>query len=57
MAVKALRSNASEEERARFLREGARMMQFFHSNVVQLYGVVTLGEPVCLIANIFHFFC
>ena len=46
IAVKVCRTNAKEEDKARLLREGARMMQFFHTHVVQLYGIVTVGEPV-----------
>ena len=35
-----------EEEKVRFLQEAAIMGQFSHPNVVKLYGVVTVGEPV-----------
>ena len=30
----------------RFLQEAAIMGQFCHPNVVRLYGVVTVGDPV-----------
>ena len=46
VAVKQLRQGASNEERAKFLQEGARMMQFFHTNVVKLQGMVTIGDTV-----------
>ena len=48
IAIKELKSSANESERAKFLREGARMMQFFHPNVVKLYGVVTIRDPVSI---------
>lgn len=48
VAVKVCKENAQEQEKARLLREGARMMQFFHTHVVQLYGVVTIDEPVSI---------
>ena len=38
-----------EEEKVRFLQEAAIMGQFSHPNVVKLYGVVTVGEPVSLV--------
>ena len=47
LAVKTLREELPEEEKVRFLQEAAIMGQFSHPNVVKLYGVVTLGEPVC----------
>ena len=46
VAVKQLRSGASEEEEVKFLQEAAINGQFRHPNVVQLIGVVTMGEPV-----------
>ena len=48
VAIKELKSSANESEQAKFLREGARMMQFFHPNVVKLYGVVTIRDPVSI---------
>lgn len=41
-----LNSSSSREDRVKFLREAAIMGQFRHKNVVALYGVVTVGEPV-----------
>jgi serine/threonine protein kinase len=49
IAIKVLKQSANEEEKAKFLREGARMMQFFHPNVVKLHGVCTLNNPVHLL--------
>ena len=46
VAIKTLRSEASEKERVKFLQEAAIMGQFHHPNVVNLYGVVTMGDPV-----------
>lgn len=45
-AVKTLHKGASEEDKVKFLQEAAINGQFHHSNVVQLFGVVTLDEPV-----------
>jgi len=44
--VKTLKSGASEEDKVKFLQEAAIMGQFSHVNVIKMYGVVTLGEPV-----------
>lgn len=41
-----MKKGAGETELVKFLREAAIMGQFHHCNVMQLYGVVTLGEPV-----------
>ena len=46
VAVKQLQSGASEEEKIKFLQEAAINGQFRHPNIVQLMGVVTVGEPV-----------
>ena len=46
VAVKQLQSGASEEEKVKFLQEAAVNGQFRHPNIVQLMGVVTVGEPV-----------
>ena len=48
VAVKMLKDNPLEEEKVKFLQEAAIMGQFHHSNIVKLYGVVTVGEPVSL---------
>ena len=48
VAIKKLSVQASEEEKSKFLREGARMMQFFHPNVVKLLGVATVHTPVSI---------
>ena len=44
--MKTLKPNTTEEDRVKFLQEAAIMGQFNHPNVVKLYGVVTVGEPV-----------
>ncbi len=47
VAVKMLKPGASQAEKVKFLQEAAIMGQFSsHPNVVTLYGVVTVGEPV-----------
>ena len=46
VAVKTLKRGASEEDAVRFLQEAAIMGQFRHPNIVELLGVVTLGERV-----------
>ncbi len=48
LAVKTLISSASEDDKIKFLQEAAIMGQFSHPNVIKLYGVVTVGEPVSL---------
>ena len=52
VAVKRLQSGASEEEKVKFLQEAAINGQFRHPNVVQLMGVVTVGEPVSWLPGI-----
>ena len=46
VAVKQLQPGASQKETIMFLQEAAINGQFRHPNVVQLMGVVTVGEPV-----------
>ena len=46
MAVKTLKEGSGEEDRVKFLQEAAIMGQFKHSNVVEMHGVVIIGEPV-----------
>ena len=48
VAVKTLKEGAGREDKIKFLQEAAIMGQFSHPNVVKLYGVVTVGEPVSL---------
>ena len=45
-AAKTLKTNAPVIEKVRFLQEAAIMGQFSHPNIVRLYGVVTMREPV-----------
>ena len=44
--MKTLKEGAGEGDKVKFLQEAAIMGQFSHPNVVKLYGVVTVGEPV-----------
>ena len=46
VAMKQLQPGVTEAEKIRFLQEAAINGQFRHPNVVQLMGVVTMGEPV-----------
>ena len=48
VAVKTLKSGSPEEDKVKFLQEAAINGQFRHPNIVQLMGVVTVGEPVNL---------
>ena len=51
VAIKTLKPGAPEGEKVKLLQEAAIMGQFFHPNVVKLYGVVTVGEPVSHICD------
>ena len=46
VAVKMLKPGAKEEDKVKFLQEAAINGQFKQPNVVNLMGVVTVGEPV-----------
>lgn len=46
VAIKMLKSNATEDDRLKLLQEAAIMGQFSNKNVVKVQGVVTLGDPV-----------
>lgn len=46
VAVKKLRSNASELDKIKLLQEAAIMGQFIHPNVVRLHGVVSERNEV-----------
>lgn len=48
VAVKELKCSSLEENKVKFLQEAVIMGQFNHTNVVKIYGVVTLDEPVSL---------
>ncbi|XP_064396494.1 RAF proto-oncogene serine/threonine-protein kinase-like isoform X2 [Halichondria panicea] len=50
----AIKTNQSkdEEDKVKFLQEAAIMGQFRHPNVVKLYGVVTVGEPVMIVLDL-----
>ena len=52
----AIKTNQSkdEEDKVKFLQEAAIMGQFRHPNVVKLYGVVTVGEPVSYLLKAFE---
>ena len=46
VAIKTLNNDTSEENKVKFLQEAAIMGQFHHPNIVQMHGVVTIGQPV-----------
>ena len=47
VAVKTLNPTVTQPDaKVKFLQEAAIMAQFRHPNVIQLYGIVTDGEPV-----------
>ena len=48
VAVKELKCSSLEENKVKFLQEAVIMGQFNHTNVVRIYGVVTLDDPVSL---------
>ena len=47
VAIKMLDPTTShQDDKVKFLQEAAIMAQFKHPNVIQLYGIVTDGQPV-----------
>ena len=46
VAIKTIQPSAKETDRVKFLQEAAINGQFRHPNIVQLHGVVTVGDPV-----------
>ncbi len=46
VAVKTMKHGTNSTDQVMFLQEAAVNGQFRHPNVVKLYGVVTVGEPV-----------
>ena len=51
MAVKTLKEGSGEEDKVKFLQEAAIMGQFKHSNVVEMHGMILIGEPVSACLN------
>lgn len=52
VAIKTLKPTIKMDTKVAFLKEAAIMGQFSHSNVVQLYGVVTVGEPIMIVMEL-----
>ena len=50
VAVKTLKSTASNDERIKLLQEAVIMGQFRHPHILKLHGVVSLSEPVSLLS-------
>ena len=46
VAIKQVHSNSATNERVKLLQEAAIMGQFSHRNIIKLYGLVTMGDPV-----------
>jgi len=46
VAVKALKRDASSDDKVKFLQEAATMAQFHHPNVAKLYGVTEKNGSV-----------
>ena len=51
IAIKTLKSGASEKNRLEFLTEASIMGQFGHTNVISLVGVVTRTQPTMIITE------
>ena len=51
VAIKTLKSGASEKNRLDFLTEASIMGQFDHPNVIYLEGVVTKSNPVTIVTE------
>ncbi len=56
VAVKTLKPTLRQDAKVAFLQEAAIMGQFNHSNVVRLYGVVTMSEPVSACCSITYLY-
>ena len=56
VAIKLLQAGAMEDSRVKFLKEAAIMGQFSHRNIISLFGVVTLGDPVSRKLHLCHQF-
>ncbi|CAG0925206.1 unnamed protein product, partial [Notodromas monacha] len=52
VAVKALRKNATAQERSDFLFEASRMLQFKHEHILRLLAVCVEGEPCYLLLEL-----
>jgi serine/threonine protein kinase len=51
VAVKSLHAGSSESERRELLVEAAVLGQFDHPHVIQLAGVVTIGQPLLMLVE------
>lgn len=47
VALKTLSNIRKTKDKIKLLQEAIIMGQFSHPNIVQLYGIVSYGEPVC----------
>ena len=46
VALKSLPGSSGSEDKIKLLQEATIMGQFSHPNVVQLYGIISQGDPV-----------
>ena len=46
VAVKIMKPSIIEDAPVKFLQEAAIMGQFFHPNIIELFGIVSLNKPV-----------
>jgi hypothetical protein len=51
VAVKSLKKQSTDEDRAALLEEASLTAQFDHVNVIHLVGVVTAGSPMLLVRD------
>ena len=48
VAIKTLNHHASSADKIKFFQEAAIMAQFFHDNIIRLYGIVS-KDPVMIV--------
>lgn len=52
VALKSLNSHSiNVSDKVKFLQEAVLMAQFKHPNIISLYGVVSVGEPVSVVTK------
>ncbi|KAI6657691.1 hypothetical protein LOD99_435 [Oopsacas minuta] len=52
VAIRALNNSENTDEVVGVLREAAVMGQFYHPNILKLFGVVTLGKPYLIVTEL-----
>lgn len=52
VALKSLNGHSiNVSDKVKFLQEAVLMAQFKHPNIISLYGVVSVGEPVSVVTK------